>query len=104
MKIPSVQRHEASKSKSAKEHPSADEIREKFMAHKKSKEQPAAKVELSEQAQKPKVKEKELIGGQLGSNDPTDPDTVNKIQDALDMSFVNFSPKEREVLQKIMQK
>ncbi len=81
---------------------SADEIRAKIQAHNAPKKAPATKVELSEHV-KQKVEIKDTIGD-LHNNDPSNPETVGRLKDALSMDLVNFSPKEREVLDQILNK
>jgi hypothetical protein len=42
--------------------------------------------------------------GDLHKNNPNDPNTLDRVKDALDMSLVSFNPKEREVLEQILNK
>ncbi len=88
--------------RSQKKELSPDEIRAKIMAHKQKTAGPSTKVDLSDKV-KQKVEVKESIGD-LNPNNPSDPQTLDRVRGALDMNLVNFSDKEREVLEKILNK
>jgi hypothetical protein len=84
--------------------PSDDEIRAKLMARKQTN---APKKDVAEISKGSKVKEKIEIKNEMGDlhkNNPNDPNTLDRVKDALDMSLVSFNPKEREVLEQILNK
>lgn len=45
-----------------------------------------------------------MLKSDVGTNDPTDPTTVEKLKSVLSSGAVNFSGREKEVLEKILKK
>ncbi|MBL7666152.1 MAG: hypothetical protein JNM93_13535 [Bacteriovoracaceae bacterium] len=80
--------------------PSAEEIRQKVQAN-KAKAIAKEKAMVDPVEISPGVRKIQEADGVL-MNDPTQPETVGKVKDALSMSFVQFSDKERSVLQNIL--
>lgn len=93
---------------------SASEVRGKIRDHQLKKEQEMAKA-VAERAQANASKKAEMESdvqqgktmekpSDISLNDPRDPATLGKLKDAVKMGTFNFSPKEREVLQGILNK
>lgn len=97
---------------------SESEVKDKIDAHKKEQEEKKLK-ELGESkagkmnkatvlsSKEAAVKEginQDMPVGDIGKNDPTDSNTRSKLKEAVKMGSFNFSQKEREVLNKILNK
>jgi len=83
---------------------SAEEIRDKVSAHKKNLSAPTVKEQQQQLPRYPLDPEAEIEApsSEISKNDPSDPNTQQKLRKLLTDGGFNFSMREKEILSKIL--